>query len=179
MKRKSFLLLIVLSLYSINSSSVYANGNKEPLENFYPTIGYTSVEKAVKDFEDHFKLDLKLPLRVPPLAFTHQYGRFNDLNGDVNDSLEIDFINEDIPINHYTIHVRPIRHKIHFKDVSAKYIKQTFVLNNGQEAQLITNPSSEVLVFEYNQLQYMLNVNNKVSNKVTPDILVKIANTIE
>ncbi|WP_433957878.1 hypothetical protein [Cytobacillus horneckiae] len=181
MRRKLFVLLTTLFIYTINSTLVFADIKEKssPLEEFYPEVGYKAMEEAVKDFEEHFKLDLKLPLRIPPLEFTHYFGRFNDLDGEINDSLEVVFINEQKPINQYTIDVRPIKHKIPFKGVRDRYIKQIFVLNNGREALLIANPSSEVLVFEYNNLQYMLSVNKTVSKKITPDILIQIANTIK
>ncbi|WP_307480110.1 hypothetical protein [Cytobacillus purgationiresistens] len=43
------------------------------MKNSYTEIGYKTVEEAVKDFEKHFKLDLKLRFRILPLEFTHYF----------------------------------------------------------------------------------------------------------
>lgn len=48
-----------------------ANDTPPPYEKMYTEMGYKSIEEAVKDFENHFKQELKMPLRIPPLAFTH------------------------------------------------------------------------------------------------------------
>ena len=83
----SFGLLFFLSVYAA------ANDKSESYEKIYPEIGYKTVADALDDFEQHFKQELKLPLRVPPISFTHHFGRFNDLDGDYNDSFEVTFIN--------------------------------------------------------------------------------------
>ncbi|MDQ0273679.1 hypothetical protein [Cytobacillus purgationiresistens] len=101
------------------------------------------------------------------------------MGGEVNDSLEVVFINDKTPINHYSIDVRPIKHKIPIRGVRDKDIKKSLILKNGVEALFINNPSSDVLVFESNNLQYKLSVDKRVSNKITSDILVKVANRIE
>jgi len=64
------------------------------LEQIYSKIGYKNVEDAKREFKQRFKRELKLPLRVPPLAFTHHFGRFIDLDGDVNDSFAANLISE-------------------------------------------------------------------------------------
>ncbi|HWO75649.1 MAG TPA: hypothetical protein VNM69_06965 [Bacillus sp. (in: firmicutes)] len=154
-------------VYGINSESVYAisNDKPRPLEEIYPEIGYKTVEEAVKEFEQHFKHDLKLPLRVPPLTFTHYFGRFNDLGGDMNDYIECVFINENSAEHHYKIDVRHITNKIPIRD---KYVKNVFKLNNGTNATYMKISGFNVLVFETDNWQYMLSIDKIVSDKVTP-----------
>jgi len=64
------LLLLVFLIYGTNTETVSANlsDSPQPLEEFFPEIGYKTVEAALKDFEQHFKQELKLPLRVPPIS---------------------------------------------------------------------------------------------------------------
>lgn len=166
----SFCLLLYLNIYAT------ANDKTSSYEETYPEIGYQTVEGALDDFEQHFKQELKLPLRVPPISFTHHFGRFNDLDDDINDSFEVVFINENLSENHFIIDVRPIKNKISIKE---KYIIKTFELKNGIVATYMTISDFNVLVFERDDWQYMLNVDKRVSNKVTPETLLDIANSID
>lgn len=173
------MLVCSIIIIYVNSETASASTNNEarPFEELYPEIGYKTVEEAVKEFEQHFKQDLKLPLRLPPLSFTHHFGRFNDADGEMNDSLELEFISDKSPENHYFIFVRPIEHKIQIRD---KRIVKKFKLKNGNEAKFINvSESIEALVFERDNWQYMLSIPKRVSEKVTPEILVEIANSID
>ncbi|MFJ7731737.1 hypothetical protein ACIQXF_07570 [Lysinibacillus sp. NPDC097231] len=93
---KCFLIVLltgVLINISINETvEAKSSGSPQPLEEFLPAIGYKTVESALKDFERHFNKELKLPLRVPPISFTHQFGRFSDSDGDINDEFEVTMI---------------------------------------------------------------------------------------
>ena len=79
--------LLVISFCLFVFQAIYATAEKKsrPYEEIYPIIGYTTVEQALNDFEQHYNQKLKLPVRVPPISFTHHFGRFNDLDGDMND----------------------------------------------------------------------------------------------
>ncbi|MFJ7972319.1 hypothetical protein [Psychrobacillus sp. NPDC096389] len=112
MKKTIFFLLLFLSIFQT------ANGTDElsPYEETYPEIGYKTVEAALNEMEQHFKKELQLPLRVPPIAFTHYFGRFNDLDGDLNDLFEVTFIHDQLSENHYKIDVRPTKYKILMKE---------------------------------------------------------------
>lgn len=170
--------LLLISFCLLFFLTIYATANDKPssYEETYPEIGYQTVEGALDDFEQHFKQELNLPLRVPPISFTHHFGRFNDLDGDINDSFEVIFINEKLSENHYIINVRPIKNKIPIKE---KYVIKTFELKNGIVANYMTILDFNVLVFERNDWQYMLNIDKRVSNKVTPETLLAIANSID
>ncbi|GAA0592737.1 hypothetical protein GCM10009001_06020 [Virgibacillus siamensis] len=182
MKKGFSLLLIVFSIffYGVNYGTVYANTNSKPrpIEEFFPEFGgYTTAEEAIKKFEQHFNRDLKLPLRIPPITFTHYLGRFSDLDGDKNDTLELKFINEDAPENHYKIDVHPVEHKI---QIPNKYIIKKVNLKNGNEAIYMQYSGGwYALVFERDNWQYMLSVDERVSDKVTAEVLVEIADSID
>jgi hypothetical protein len=175
-----FLLLFLLSILicPIDNEKVFAAGEEQPsYEKIYLEVGYKTVNEALKEFEKHFQKNLKLPLRVPPIQFTHFFGRFNDLEGDANDSFEMEVVNDQMPENHYVIEVRPLKHKIKFKE---RYIVKTFILNNGIKADYVSMPSRiRALVFEEDGWQYRLMIDSRITEKVTPEILVNIANSID
>ncbi|WP_281658207.1 hypothetical protein [Halobacillus sp. Cin3] len=176
------LLLIIFSIFfwGGNHGTVNANSNDKPkpIEEFYPEFGgYTTAEEAIKEFEEHYNQDLKLPLRIPPITFTHYLGRFSDLDGDINDSLELTFISEESPGNHYKIDVRPIEHKIQIPD---KYIVKKVNLKNGNKAVYMKfSRGPYALVFERDDWQYMFSIDKRASDKVNAEVLVKIANSID
>ncbi|MEK3977435.1 hypothetical protein MKZ20_22110 [Psychrobacillus sp. FSL K6-2684] len=176
MTRTISLFLLSYCLLFLLTEFATANNKPSPYEVIYPEIGYKPVEEASKDFEQHFKQRLKLPLRVPPISFTHHFGRFNDLEGDTNDSFEVEFISDLSSENHYKIDVRPIKYGIPKRE---KYVLKTFELNNGNEATYMTISGFNVLVFESENWQYMLSINKQVLDKVTPENLVEIANSID
>lgn len=178
-KRFSILFLVVsISIFGANNEIVNATSNNlsRPFEEIYPEIGYKTVEEAVTEFEQHFKKELKLPLRVPPLNFTHYFGRFNDLDGDINDSFEIEFISDKSPENHYKIDVRPVKYKIPIRD---KYKLKAYELKNGNEAIYMNVSGFYSLVFEKDNWQYMFSIDKRVTDKVPPKVLVNIANSID
>ncbi|QTD41523.1 hypothetical protein [Sporosarcina sp. Te-1] len=176
MTRSISLLLIAFCLLFFLTIYATANDKARPYEEIYRKVGYKTVEDAVDDFEHHFKQKLKLPIRVPPISFTHHFGRFNDLDGDINDSFEVTFINDQLSENHYKINVRPIKNNIHISD---KYVVKTFELKNGTVATYMTISGFNVLVFETIDWQYMLSIDKRVSDKVTSKTLLDIANSID
>ncbi|MFS0673598.1 hypothetical protein [Ornithinibacillus sp. 179-J 7C1 HS] len=182
MNKCSSALLIAFSIFFCGfQGTVSANTNDKPkpLEEFFHELGYTTAEEAIKEFEEHFNRDLKLPLRIPPITFTHYLGRFENPDGEINDTLELKFISEKEPENHYKIDVRPIENKIKVPD---KYVLKKVNLKNGDEA--IYVKISEIgnafaLVFERDKWQYMLSMDRRVSCLVADEVLLKIANSID
>ena len=174
----SLLLLVTILMFWTVDETIYANSNDkpQPLEESYSEIGYKTVDEALSEFEKHFNQNVKLPLRVPPINFTHYFGRFNDFDDEINDSFEIEFISDKSPENHYKIDVRPIKHKIPFKD---KEILKVYKLKHGKNAMYTKVSGFNILVFERDNWQYMLSVDRRVSNKVTAESLVQIANSID
>lgn len=165
-------------LLGMNSTVVYANPKKSspPIEKLHIQIGYETVEEAVIEFEKHFNKDLTLPFKVPPIPFTHYFGRFNDLEGEINDSLDIEFMNEQLPENHYKIDIRPVKTKISFNEND---ISRRLKLRNGNDAMLVNVRGFDVLVFSLDNWQYMLSVDNRNTEKVSKEVFVEIANSID
>ncbi|OIJ15565.1 hypothetical protein BKP35_00795 [Anaerobacillus arseniciselenatis] len=175
MKMKIFLLVCLL--ISTNAVTSYANTPEQtrPFEDSYIEIGYKTLGEALDDFEQHFGERLVLPLRVPPVEFTHYFGRFNNLEGELNDSFEVEFINEHTGKNHYMINVKHIDRKL---NIPAKYVINSFKLKDGSKANYLEFESFNGLIFEKGNWQYFLSHPSSISDKITAEILVEIANTI-
>lgn len=176
MNRTVYLFLVSFCTFFLITLHASAKDKPSPYEEIYPEIGYKSVEEAVSDFEQHFSQKLKLPLRVPPISFTHHFGRFSDLKYEGNDTLEVTFINDQLSENHYKIDIRPLKYKLPLRE---KYVVKTYELKNEIVATYMTISGFNVLVFERDNLQYMLSIDKRVSNKVTSETLVDIANSID
>ncbi len=179
MKKLASALFLALGFQFALYGSVNAIPKDEqpiPLEESLTEIGYESVEESVKAFEDHFNMNLKLPLKVPPITFTHVLGRFRDLGGENNEDFELVMMNEKIPINHYKIIVRPIENRIPIK---SRYVLDTYELKNGHVAIYMAISGINALVFKRDGWQYMLSIDKRISNVVTPEVLVDIANSID
>jgi hypothetical protein len=97
-------------------------------------------------------------------------------NNNVNDSLEISFMDEKSPENHFTIGVRPLKHKITLKP---RPIQRFYTLQDGQKALYFEDMSFNFLFVDKGQWQYIFGIDKRVANKVTPEVLVQIANSIE
>ena len=127
----SFFIFASAILFCTTDTPVLANGpGNQSGEYIYREIGYTTVEEAVREVEDRFKQELNLPLRIPPIEFTHILGRFNDMDGEENDSFEMKYINEKTPENHYKINIRPIQQKLKYKK---EEVIKTIKLKDGNE----------------------------------------------
>lgn len=170
----SSVLLLILTL--ISGGSISNSGNShEQYEKRYFDIGYKEVEKALEESEKYFSEDIKLPTQLPPVNFTHSIGRLNKSEEKVNNELEIKYLNENLGENHYKIIIRPIQYKLPY---SKEKIEQTLKLNNGKEAIYGTIEGFNILVFETDKWQYTLCIDKRLSDKVTPQILVDIANSV-
>lgn len=171
----SIFIISITFLVFFANESVYAIPKNTPpsFEERFVEVGYKSVEEAVKEFENHFKCDVKLPEIMPSISFTHQFGRFfEDKNYNVNDSLKIMFVNKDLSENIYKIEIRPLKNKIDFNGKEYK-------LQDGTKAIYFEDKLFDFFVFEKKNLQYLLGIYKEVSNAQTPDILVQIANSIK
>jgi len=149
--------------------------NVNSLEKFLLEIGYKEVNIALRESNDYFKRDIALPTQLPPITFTHNFGRFNHSFGKENDQFEIIYLNDNFGQNHYQIRVRPVQYKLEFSD---EKIDHTIKLNDGSAAIYSTKLPLDVLVFEKNEWQYTLLVEKRISNTVTKEVLVDIANSI-
>ncbi|WP_282156305.1 hypothetical protein [Cytobacillus gottheilii] len=180
MNRNASHILLALSFLLILSSTEKVHANEiddaSSDEKFFADIGYKTPDEAIKEFEQHFKQNLKLPLKIPPIAFTHYLGRFSDLDGDLNDSLDLTFTNVKIPENHYSLDIRHVNNKIILRD---RGNQKTYTLKDGQKAVYIIERGSSIFVFEKGNWQYMLSIDKRITDIVTPEMLIDIANSIE
>ncbi|KAA0543103.1 hypothetical protein FZW96_20905 [Bacillus sp. BGMRC 2118] len=178
LKKWSVLAILFSTIITTNNGMVYSSVHDKPrpFEEIYPEVGYKNVEEAVADFEKHFKEDLKLPSRIPPVNFTHYFGRFSNLDGDINDAFDIEFVNDKSPQNHYTIEVRPIKNKISLKP---RPNQKVFILQSGEKAIYIEDRLFNFLFVDKGNWQYIFGIDKRVSDKVSPEVLVSIANSIK
>jgi hypothetical protein len=181
MLRKMYFIFSIIWIAICSSANEIGNANPNgkpsSFEEGYAQFGYKSVEEAVKEFEKHFSRDVKLPKNKLSISFTHQFGRFyEDKEYEINDFLEIQFVNEKSPDHHFKIDIRPVKNKIVVKDMGNQ---QMYTLQNGQKAIYFEHQLFNFLFFEKDNWQYMLGIDKKVSDQVTPDGLVEIANSID
>jgi hypothetical protein len=172
-KKLSILIFtIFLFFLVVNSIQAYNYG----FEKGYSEIGYKEVNIALQESNDHFKRDIALPTQLPPVTFTHNFGRFNNLEGNANDEFEITYINKDLTQNHYQIRVKPVKYKLEFRE---EQIDQTIKLKDESEAIYSTQNPLDLLAFEKDGWQYILLIDKRISDKVTKEALVEIANSIK
>lgn len=153
-----------------------ANEVPPPIDESLFEIGYEPVQKAQETCENHFGHDIHIPYKLPPLAFTHFFGRCNNTYG-INNDFEVLYIHETLPRNHYSIRVRPAIHRINFRKDS---FTETYKMADGSFAFYSTKLArgSNVLVFEKDNWQYIVSIDKKTSEKVTPEMFVEIANSV-
>lgn len=155
-----------------------ASADSASFEKIYRNGGYKEIYKALQESEDHFKRKIALPTQLPPIPFTHCLGRLSDLNGNENDQLEIFFINKDSPQNHYSIRIQPIEYGLEFRE---EQIDEKIKLEDGNQSIYTTTIFSgfNLLVFKKDGWQYILFIDKRNSDKVTKEVLLKIANSIK
>ncbi|MGG0655804.1 hypothetical protein [Rummeliibacillus pycnus] len=172
------LTIAVFSFYLLLLQNIYiANAANNDFEKYYYDIGYKDISNALSDSSKHFKKNISLPSQLPELTFTHAFGRLNDLKGEVNDNVEFEFLNENLPNNHFKINITPIAFKMTFEE---KNIEQKVKLKDGSEAIFSTSIIGfNTLVFEKNDLQYILSIDEKSEEKITLENLIAIANSVK
>lgn len=172
---QSSILSIVLT-FSI-SCVAEANYTSEEFQKSFFDIGFKEVHAALQESKNHFKKDIALPVQIPPIEFTHSFGRLIDLDGDINDGFEIEYWHINKPENHYMIWVKPVEYGL---SIRKEHMDQIVKLKDGSRAIFSTHIARgfNLLVFEKDGWQYVLNINKAVSDKVAPEILVEIANSV-
>lgn len=133
--------------------------------------------KALKESEEYFNRELSLPTQLPPVKFTHHFGRLSHSFGRASDVFEMIYLNKDVAQNHYRIRVKPAIYKIVF---TQDKIDKKRKLTDESEAVFSTSVEGvHLLVFEKNDWQYILSIDKRLSDQVSEDVLVEIANSIE
>lgn len=178
MKIKLVLILIVF-FSLIATATVSAETTNEQFEKSFYASGYREVYQALNESQKHYKKAIRLPIQVPSLPYSHIFGRFNDLDGEENDGLEVEYINKDAPQNHYMIGIRHIKYKL---TVPERYISKVVKLKDGSIA-LISNQKLArrfyVLVFEHDGWQYTLSLDSDNHEYLNSKTLVDAANSLK
>ncbi len=176
-KRVKIFLLCIVFTFSF-SFVAKANYTSEEFQESLFEIGYKSIYDALNEGNEYFNQEIVLPVQLPPVAFTHSFGRFENPDGEVNDRYDIEYVNKDKPQNHFNITIQPVKYGVDFRD---NQIDQRIKLGDGNEAIYSTKAVNgfNLLVFEKDKFQYILSVDKRISDIATSDILVEIANSIK
>lgn len=160
------MIFIPFTNFSVNVSA--KNSQLDELKNY----GYVSVSEAINRYENYTNLKVNLPSKIPPVPFTHIYGRFDNKK---DDYLEIRFLNRKSPSFHYMIHIMP---KTAIDDFG---IEKSYILDDGTKARYITKriKGFNLLIFNKDNLKIILSVDKRISKIVTLEKLVEIANSVE
>lgn len=176
--------VVAVKIPFVNIENAFASpsNEREPLENYYLRYGYTSMNRALKECEEHFNRDIYLSIKLPKVAFTHQLARCN--KGGTNSEFEIEYLNEMDASRHFHISVHPYENRLSGVPFQND-IKKTITLKNGNKAIFGTTPASRnrepianVLVFEKNNLQYILSVDKRIESTITATELGEIADSL-
>ena len=164
-------------LFFSSTGGVLANSDSDipppSFEEKFAEGGYKSVEESVKEFENRMKSKVSLPEVMPSISFTHKFGRYND-GTEYNryNELEIRFVHKDVSENIYKMDIRSIKDKLNFEG-------KEYPLQDGSKGIYFEDYQFNFFVFEKNNLQYLLGIHKKLSNTVTPDTFVRIANSVK
>ncbi|MYL51365.1 hypothetical protein GLV98_17975 [Halobacillus litoralis] len=176
MEKYAMVLVFITCLWMVHTPLHAQVDQPQPLEDFYAEYGYKSLDEAVKEFEQHTKMNVYLPKKLPSLAFTHVLARVHRLGGNENVELNVEYLNEHVPENHYNVDIRPAEQKLFIHE---KRIIEQVRLKTGEKGVFVKVPGFHVFIFETEQWQYRLSMDQRVSNQFFPDQLVEIANSID
>lgn len=175
--KKYVMALLCLTCMLVVHTPIHAQVDQpKPLEEFYAEYGYKSLEEAVKEFEQQMKRGVALPKKLPSLAFTHVLARVNRLGGNGNVELNVEYLNEHVPENHFNVDIRPTENKLLIHE---KRIIEQVRLESGGKGKFVKVPGFHVFIFETEELQYRLSMDQRVTDQFLPDELVEIANSIK
>ncbi|MBT2763544.1 DUF3889 domain-containing protein [Paenibacillus sp. ISL-20] len=134
------------------------------------------VEEAMRDCEEHFGTSVFLPPLLPPVAFTHQYGRCYDMEGGLDEHLEVHYQNRYKPEHSYKIELYPLENKQHLKHLSFEESQ----LSDHTTAKFYKGPINtlRLLVFEKGDWQYLLTAANRASSEIRQQELTEIAESL-
>jgi hypothetical protein len=174
MKKNSVLLFFVFVISILLATYTYAKDVQ--VERSYLKLGYTAIDSALKESKKHFKKDIALP-SVVPISFNQSFGRVVNQLGFANDYFEVVYLDSKNGNNHYKIEVRPLKYKL---PIEMEKVDEVVILNNGTKALYGTNTMQgfHCLIFEVNDWQYMLALDNDASDQ-NLQTLLDVANSIE
>ena len=145
---------------------------KMSIEKQYYELGYKSLSNAIQETEAYYKTNLVLPKKLPPLDFSHSFGRFSK----ENENLEIEYLNEKKHLN-YIINIFPAK----YSNKLLPFSETKITLKDGTQAYYSISGMDEksvmTLVFKENNWTYMLSIQESlIDNPLS--ILEGIANSI-
>jgi hypothetical protein len=91
------LFIILAFLFGFPESTIAANDSPHTFVEDLFEIGFEPVQEALEACEAHFGKKIVTPYKLPPIPFQFYLGRCSKSYG-INDSFEIDFINEDLAV---------------------------------------------------------------------------------
>lgn len=170
-KNKKLLLVVGFILCICGWQSVKAL-QKSGIEEYYEQLGYKSIPQALKEAESYYGMKIELPSKKPPLEITHQFGRFNK----ENDNLELEYINEK---NHTNYIINIFSSQI---EGSLRYNQGNIVILDDQTKAYywITGTENQRLLtlsFKKNNWIYILSAEESLFED-TLTILLNMANSI-
>ncbi|MGG4345307.1 DUF3889 domain-containing protein [Paenibacillus lautus] len=138
--------------------------------------GGALVEEAMRACENHFGTSVFLPPQLPPVAFTHQYGRCYDMEGGLDEHLEIHYENRYKPEHSYKIELYPLENKQQLKHLSFEESE----LSDHTTAKFYEGPINtlQLFVFEKGNWQYLLTAANRASSEIRQQELTEIAESL-
>lgn len=172
---KLSVLFIILSItFTLEASADFKD---EEFQRSFYEIGFKEVQVALQEAEDHFKKEMALPVQIPPIEFTHSFGRFINLRGMENDEFEMEYRHIDKPENHYMISIKPANYGV---PIRKELIDQVMILKDGSKAiySMKAVNGFNLFRFEKNGWQYVLYINQAVSRLVPLETLLDIANSV-
>lgn len=170
---------ITLCLFvSIFSSTFLVKAESYDFEKLYYDSGYKEVNEAWQESAVYFKRTISLPTKLPPIPFTHHFGRLTKDLGKVNDQFEVTYLNEERGDHHFFIRIVPSENGLPLR---AEHKEQEFSLKGGKMAVYSTNIAKgfNFLIFENDGWQYLMAIDKRVSDKVPAERLVEIADSIK
>ena len=174
MKKIAYYLVFVISaiLFLFVNFKMYAlEDAPSTFEKKYTEAGYKSIEDSVKEFEAFCKCEVKLPEVLPPILFTHGFGRFLEDKKYINDVLEIRYVHENTTENIFKIDIQLLTNKMIFQG-------KEYILQDGTRAVYFEREYFNFMVLEKNNLQFILGTSNKITDIEAAEELVRIANSI-
>ena len=172
-------LILIATLCFTITPRAYANFDNAETQKAYFELGYESVYDSLERSNMYFKHEIHLPVQIPPIPFTHVVGRLNKHEDRNNSTLEIEYINQNG--SPYGITIFPLKSKVQLSELDSN--AKIFTLKDGSKAGYITKPPNFKMInhfyFEKNGWQYLFRVHPEVSNVITPELLVEIADSIK
>lgn len=172
--------ILIAGVLSIGISPGHDQGINK-LQDYYDQQGIFEsggelVEEAVRACEKHFGTAVYLPPQLPPVAFTHQYGRCYDMEGGLDEHLEIHYLNRNKLDNDYRIELYPLENKQQLKHLTF----QESVLTDHTTAKFYKGPTNtlQLFVFEKGNWQYLLTAANGASSEIRQQELTEIAESL-